>query len=180
MSPDGDIRIKLLSARGESLLVTAERSSVTDEQRTGLQQIARWPGGEIVAARDPNLAAHHADAGAEISPRVRERDERLLGAVDPKLAKRKASQRRLRRRTGTTKIKPADERLGDTALRAPRRQRSEGGKPTHLQRGRGERIARDVRSRVSAIVKRETQALKRRRCRLLDDGRPNGHRAHPC
>src|ERR1700716_3348614 len=76
MTPVGDVRVELVGRGRKSLFVAAYSSSVTNEERPGLQQITRRALGELVATRDPHLPPRHADAGSPLTPGVRERDER--------------------------------------------------------------------------------------------------------
>jgi hypothetical protein len=55
-APSGDIRIKLMSAGREPLLVLSvqeHRITTGNQERTGLQKVARRIFGELIAPRDP-------------------------------------------------------------------------------------------------------------------------------
>jgi hypothetical protein len=141
MASGGDVGIKLRRAGGESLLVSAHRLTVTDEQWTSLEQISDRLDWKLVPAGNANLTAIDAHARPDCAPRARKRNERMRGAVDPELAEWRAGERLTRGGIRAPDIKAPDQRLRDTADGAPRRERGEAWKPVYLQRRGGEWMA---------------------------------------
>ncbi len=116
VAAEGDVRVELVGAGGESLWVVqvAEEGSLADEHWPGLQQVAGWAWRQLGTRADVDRPLVDVDRRPRSSVRVENRLRLDPAAADPQLAQRRPVR---------ADEEAADDRFSDAGSSAPRSSR---------------------------------------------------------